>query len=159
MFLLIDCFATLATLTSTLRGNQGFPLSKPFPSRKSLVTFTFSTIPVCKRLVVCMERLLACCRDMLFEPVADMLHKPTICAEARGKNDRTDKDCLYHRPKRDIACRHTDMPRFSGLPTRILLRKSFRLVRKSLCLSAFLSPLFYGNTTSFPVAESKSRKR
>ena len=134
-----------------------FPL-QVFPSKKSLVTFTptFSTIPVCKRLVVCMERLLACCRDMLFEPVADMLHKPTICAEARGKNDRTDKDCLYHRPKRDIACRHTDMPRFSGLPTRILLRKSFRLVRKSLCLSAFLSPLFYGNTTSFLLCSLRS---
>jgi hypothetical protein len=122
-------------------------------------TPTFSTIPVCKRLVVCLERLLACCRELLLEPVADIRHKPTSGAEARGKNDRMDKDCLCHRPKPDTACRHTEMSRFEGPSTRILGRKSFCRVRQSLCLLAFLSPLFYGNTLSFPVAESKSRKR
>jgi hypothetical protein len=110
----------------------------------------FSTIPAPKRPAARMEQLLACCRNMLVEPVADIRHKPTIGAEARGKNDRMDKDYLYHRPKRDIACCHTEIVSMRLWP-RILLRKSSFLVRKSLCLLALLSPLFYADTISFLV--------
>jgi hypothetical protein len=53
-----------------------------------------------KRPVANTEQMLEYCQDMLLEPVVGMHHKPTICAEAMGKSDKTDKDCLYHhRPK------------------------------------------------------------
>jgi hypothetical protein len=80
------------------------------------------------------KQVLACCKDMLTEPVVDTRHKPTIGAEARGKSDRMDKDCLYRRPKQETACRHTDMAS-THLSTKTLVRRSF-------FLSAFLSPHF-----------------
>jgi hypothetical protein len=76
-----------------------------------------------------MEQILAYCKDILVEPVADkMRHKPTIDAGARGKNGKMDKDYPYHCPKLDMACRHTTMAR-KRLSTRTRVRKSF-------CLSA-----------------------
>jgi hypothetical protein len=41
--------------------------------------------------------MLAYCKDMPFELGTNTHHKPTIDAVAMGKNDKTDRDFLYHR--------------------------------------------------------------